>query len=67
LAAGAWDQPPTCGLYSATSASAMIDEACTLGLKRPKYRGCVTCRIPVSIHRAVSLTIASSERAPAKE
>ena len=34
---------PAAGCTSATSVSATTDATVTLGLKRPKYRGCVTC------------------------
>src|SRR4029434_2671274 len=42
LAAGECDHVASCGLYAATRASATMDAVDTLGLKRPKYRGCVT-------------------------
>src|SRR5438128_1461712 len=43
LAAGDVRQAASCGLYIATSVSATTDATDTLGLNRPKYRGCVTC------------------------
>src|SRR5438445_1155914 len=40
FAAGEVRQLASCGLYMATSVSAITDASVTLGLKRPKYRGC---------------------------
>jgi len=60
LAAGDVRQAASCGLYIATSVSATTDATDTLGLNRPKYRGCVTCTCHVRSIRSTSAITSSS-------